>query len=329
MTHPNLEARRSTSAARTNKLIWHAARVAVSAIIAFFCTGSVSSAGTLLKDQVTKATLKAPAIEYDIYLPDAALAEGVRLPVIYFLHGFGASGEEWQHAGELPKVLDRLIATGAIAPLIAVMPNAGKSWYIDSARFGGPGDYESAIVRGLVEEIDGRYPTVPKAASRGLAGISMGGYGALRLAFKHPEVFGAVAALSPGLFKKDGLSWQHGPEEARLAKRQHWYANTFGSPFDLGYYIAESPFSYAETASSAADLPRVLLAVGDDDFFGSYDGTVEMFLELRQLGQKPELRVGNGCHNWAFWRSILPDTVRFFDDQWSRNADSDPDIEIR
>ena len=72
----------------------------------------------------------------------------------YLLHGLGGGRHEWRRDGRVADTLDRLIAAGELAPLIAVMPEAGKSWYVDSARFGGEGDYERAIVQDLIPGID-------------------------------------------------------------------------------------------------------------------------------------------------------------------------------
>jgi enterochelin esterase family protein len=277
---------------------------------------NAADAGTVLRRQMVLGQGRTPDIAYSIYLPDGHAAPSARFPVVYLLHGYGASDDEWLAAARLPETLDRMIADGEIAPLIAVMPDAAKSWYVDSPRSGGPGDYETAIVDNLVRAIDGRYQTRAIADSRAIAGVSMGGFGALRLAFKHPDRFRAVAALSPGLFKPEGLSWRHGPALERRANRERWYADIFGTPFDLGLYIAQSPFAYVAQFAEATPRPDILLVVGDDDGLGSYDGTVEMFLELRAAGLKPELRVADGGHDWRFWRAMTPELFRFLDLCW-------------
>jgi len=278
-----------------------------------------TEAGTVLRGRTAPGDATTPAIAYSAYLPSApaSAASAEAYPVVYLLHGFGGSPGEWLDAAALPDMLDRLIADGTIRPVIAVMPDAHRSWYVDSARHGGPGDYETAIVRDLVGEIDARFPTRATPAGRAVMGVSMGGYGALRLAFEHPDLFGAVVALSPGLFKPDGLSWRHGPAAARRADREHWYAATFGDPFDMAVYNAESPFAYVERAASATPPPEIMLAVGDDDVFGSYDGTLEMYLDLRAVGLKPELRVADGGHDWRLWRALLPDALGFLDECWA------------
>lgn len=251
------------------------------------------------------------AVSYAVYLPSEARNPGVRLPVAYMLHGFGASHCEWLGALALAETLDALIEAGEIAPLIAVMPDAGKSWYVDSAVYGGPGDFETAIAVRLIAAVDREFPTLPSRDSRAISGLSMGGYGALRLAFKYPDRFGAVAALSPGLFRPGGISWQHGPGGRRWASRKLWYGQSFGRSFDSAIYDRASPFSYLEAMVRFPDPPQVLLVAGDDDEMGAYDGTVEMFLDLRRLGLKPELRIAEGKHNHCFWRSMLRETLIF------------------
>lgn len=121
-----------------------------------------------------------------------------RFPVLYLLHGFGDSPRVWTEAWDLPGILDQLIAAAAVPELIAVMPSGRNaylgSFYLDSPVTGSWGQY---IALDLVGFIDQRFRTLPEAASRGLAGHSMGGFGALHLAMAHPGVFAAVYAMSP------------------------------------------------------------------------------------------------------------------------------------
>jgi S-formylglutathione hydrolase len=153
-----------------------------------------------------------------IYLPPAYKTDlHRRFPVVILLHGYKGSGAQWVSDPEqgLQTVLDRSIASGAIHPMIVVMPDAhtraGGSFFVDSVA---DGAWETFIVRDLVMAIDTRYRTIPRAASRGIAGHSMGGYGALRIAFNHPDTFSSVYALSPcciawtGDFTTTNPAWQ-------------------------------------------------------------------------------------------------------------------------
>jgi enterochelin esterase family protein len=285
---------------------------ALPATVLLLSPAAAAGAGELRADLAMPSDALGQPLAYSVYLPDNDEPDA-RFPVIYLLHGYGASQHEWPQAGRIAETLDRMIASGEIAPVIAVMPDAGKSWYVDSARFGGPGDYETAITRDLVAGIDAAYPTRAEAGARGIAGNSMGGHGALRLAFGHPDTFSAVAALSPAIWMPDGISWISGPIGETEDERRRWYPRTTGETFDMGTFKAQSPFAMLDDVAAMAVPPAVLLAVGDDDYWDLQDGTVEMYVELRRIGLEPELRVGDGGHDWAYWGAALPDVLRFFD----------------
>jgi S-formylglutathione hydrolase len=144
-----------------------------------------------------------PDRDVSIYLPPGYKTEkNRRYPVAYMLHGFTDDDARWfgavKHWINLPEVLDQTFAGGSARAMIVVMPNAFTrfkgSMYSNSVTVG---DWETFIAKELVGYIDSHYRTLPQAASRGLAGHSMGGYGALRLAMKSRDVFSSVYALSP------------------------------------------------------------------------------------------------------------------------------------
>jgi enterochelin esterase family protein len=205
-------------------------------VASLVAVGMSAEAGTVLRGQHVASSGLAESLSYCVYLPDGYADGTERYPTLYLLHGFGAGDNEWLDRGSIADLLDRMIADGEIGPVIAVMPDAKKSWYVDSAALGGPGDYATAIQHDLVAEIDRLYRTIPRSAHRGIAGISMGGFGALRLAFSHPDEFGAVGALSAGLFMPGGVSWRNGPAGRRAEHLESWYADTFGAGFDVDLY---------------------------------------------------------------------------------------------
>ena len=142
--------------------------------------------------------------DVSVYLPPGYAESGDRrYPVVYMLHGFTDSDAKWfgrdgKHWINLPEVLDRAMRREDVKELILVMPNAFNafegSMYSSSVTIG---DWERFVAGELVAEIDRSYRTIPDAASRGLAGHSMGGYGTLRIGMKHPKTFVALYALSP------------------------------------------------------------------------------------------------------------------------------------
>jgi len=276
----------------------------------------LATAGEVRENQRAASPALGGEIAYAIYLPDDYSWPDARYPVIYVLHGFGGGQREWFHGGRLKETLDRLIGAGEIRPVIAVAPAAGKSWYVDSAAHGGPGDYETAIVRDLVAEIDRVYPTIADRAHRAVAGVSMGGHGALRLAFAYPDRFSAVAALSPGIWNPGGVSWARSPQADTPEEREKWYPRTTGETFSIATFNAQSPFAMVASVAAHPSPPRIFLVVGDDDHWGRQDGTIEMYLDLRAHGLTPGLRVADGGHNWKFWRAMVGDVLRFFDEGW-------------
>ncbi len=126
-----------------------------------------------------------------------------RYPVVYYLHGFGEGPGVMFRNG---KYIAKLMADGLIPELIIVEPDCatslGGAFYVNSTM---AGNYEDYLTRELVAFIDANYRTIPLPAARGLAGFSMGGFGALSRGLRHPDVYGAVYAYAPGVMTPDGL----------------------------------------------------------------------------------------------------------------------------
>jgi S-formylglutathione hydrolase FrmB len=207
-----------------------------------------SLAGNLLGDPTAQHVF--------VYLPPSYKTEiAKRYPTLYLLHGYTDRPEVWindSYQGmKLQTEMDSLIAKGIGAEMIVVVPNGRNaylgSFYTNSAV---TGNWEDYIHRDLVNFIDGKYRTLAKPASRGIAGHSMGGYGAFMLAMKHPDVFGAVYSLSPCCFGMEGdisgdnTVWA---KAAKIASRD---------PFSRQPQSFDEFFSVAMIALSAAFSPN-------------------------------------------------------------------------
>jgi enterochelin esterase-like enzyme len=167
-----------------------------------------SLAGNLLGEDTLRRVL--------VYLPPSYDPElERRYPVLYLLHAFGVGPESWRgergyEGMDIAEVLDRAITAGAVAEMLVVMPDAhtrfGGSWYASSPAIG---DWEQYIGVELLAQIDRRFRTRPRRRARAIAGQSMGGYGALRVASAHPESFATVIAISaPHLVNPNPLGRQ-------------------------------------------------------------------------------------------------------------------------
>lgn len=160
-------------------------------------------------------TIPAPSLEANlvdepakrdifVYLPPSYGDPNKRFPVVYYLPGYGDNGMIGFY---LPKSMDSLIESGAVNEMIIVTASGtsklGGSFYVNSPV---TGNWEDFIVNDVVGYVDSHYRTLAQAESRGITGHSMGGLGALNIAMHHPEVFGAVYSMSPGLFDENGLA---------------------------------------------------------------------------------------------------------------------------
>jgi enterochelin esterase family protein len=272
------------------------------AVLLALVGGSPARAGEVDADRILRSETLGRELPYALYLPDAYAAEpDRRFPVVYLLHGHGGDSTTWVRAGELERTADRLIETGAIPPLIVVMPGVGNSWYVDSAGSMTGGMMAKALVRDLVGHIDAHLRTIAGRSGRALAGQSMGGFGALHLAFRHPDRFVAVASLSGALFVA-----MPGPATTR-----DLFGDVFGEPFEPAAYRAASPLGHTSVLAAGGPVPAIYLASGDDDYFGFWRGAALLFMELHDAGIPAELRITDGGHDWTYWADALDPALRF------------------
>ncbi len=137
-----------------------------------------------------------------VYLPPAYDSSTKHYPVVFFLPGFGDRSMDTS-----PEAINKLIQAGTIQEMIIVIVpgdnQLGGSFYVNSPVIG---NWEDFVVQEVVGYVDSHYRTIARVESRGISGHSMGGFGSLNIAMLHPDLFGAVYSLSPGLYDKNGLA---------------------------------------------------------------------------------------------------------------------------
>src|SRR5689334_11319994 len=166
-----------------------------------------------------------------------------RYPVVYALHGYSIGAEQWTQEIHVPQTIEGAFATGA-HEMIVVLPDSktvhNGSMYSSSVT---TGDFETYVAHDVVSYIDAHYRTIPARESRGLAGHSMGGYGATRIGMKHSDVFGSLYIMSPCcLSPRPAVS----PELAKSLEAVKTPADSASLPF----------FARATLASAAAWSPN-------------------------------------------------------------------------
>lgn len=269
------------------------------------------AAAELLWSRSFDSQALAGPMRFSIYLPPAyhAPQEAHRhYPVVYLLHGVGDDERAWPAFGRVEETLDRMISAGDLPPFIVVMPNGARSWWIDSADIGGPGDYGTAMRDDLPAHVEATWRAETGRDGRFVAGLSMGGFGALRTAFAYPERYRAVGALSAALWNRVAPGWKPADPD-RMARI---FDGSFGVPFDPQRFLANHPRRFLPRIKNPPDPFGIYLAAGDDDGFGTQFATLELFEELRELAVPVELRIDDGGHDWKVWRQALGPMLRWF-----------------
>ena len=265
----------------------------------------------LLWSRSFDSTALGESMKYSIYLPsgyrDPRRAKET-FPAVYLLHGVGDNERAWAAFGQVEATMDRLIASGEIPPFVVVMPAGKKSWFVDSRDIGGPGDYATAVRDDLRVHVEAAYRVTPERHRRFVAGLSMGGYGALRLGFERPNTYRAVGAMSSALWLRVTPDWT--PTRPERLKRI--FDGSFGDPFDPKRFVALHPRAYFDRVAAFDQPLGVYLMAGDDDGFGAHLSTVELYRQLRERKIAAELRIVDGPHQWPLWRRGLAPMMQWF-----------------
>ena len=233
---------------------------------------------------------------YAVYLPDGYDTSTLRYPVLYLLHGHNQGLYDWANQGHIQPTADALIARGEIPPAIIVMPDAGSTWYVDRKE-----KMETAVIQDLVGDVQRNFRVIDARNGRLVAGLSMGGYGALRFVLKYPEMFAAAGLLSPAIYDSE-------PPQSSGARR----AGVFGAPeFDAQVWKELNyPALWDAFLARKIAVPMYINSGDDDDFFIEAEAT-RLYTLLRKNGQPAELRIVDGAHRWPVWESTIGDAMRY------------------
>jgi len=238
-----------------------------------------------------KSNLVGELLPYGVVLPPGyRLITSGRLnyPVLYLLHGWNGDHNSWAKQ-------TALIQYAAEYQMIIITPEGGNGWYTDSATV--PSDqYEAYFLRELIPDVDSRFRTIADRRGRGVAGVSMGGYGALKLGFKHPEKFSFAASIS-------------GAVDATARTDDASIMQSFGEPEspvrksnDLPRLAREFP------ADREALLPYLYLDCGTEDLWLESNRDFSRVLIERRIVH--EYRQLPGNHAWTYWDRQVREVMR-------------------
>jgi S-formylglutathione hydrolase FrmB len=240
------------------------------------------------------ATLHSP-VRYCVFLPASYAssdAKARKYPVLYLLHGLGGNRQTMAVDGEWTALQD-LRREGKVGEFLVVAPDGWDTFYINSRD--GKTLYGDFFLREFMPHIERIYRVRAERAARGITGFSMGGYGALRIAFAHPELFGSVSSHSGALMRAPPQGVDAGASSGNPLAQL--FANVFGNPIDRNFWDLNSPFMLARKNASEIRSMKIYFDCGTEDSFGFYRGASELHKMLDSLKIPHEFHLYPGGHN--------------------------------
>jgi putative tributyrin esterase len=257
---------------------------------------------TLVKvqDFTLKSKLMNREMPYKVIFPPTyGIADTKRFPVIYLLHGLFGHFNNWAEK-------TKLIEYAKDYEYIIVMPEGNNGWYVDSVST--PNDkYESYIASELVTEVDKEFRTIPDKEHRAIAGLSMGGYGALKFGIKYPEKFVLAGSFSGAV----SIASYQKKEDLSIGLLRTSIVSIFGDA-DTETKKSNDIFKVLGEISKekAGGLPFLYVSCGTEDELGLLSENKKLVNILNDRKIPHEYRELPGKHKWDFWDNQVDEFLR-------------------
>jgi putative tributyrin esterase len=243
------------------------------------------TANVSLRDVTFHSAALNRAMLYRVIMP-LHIAGEARLPVVYLLHGAGGNFRDWSNYSDVTGFAEQ--------GLILVMPEGDDSYYANSIER--PRDrYEDYIASDLIADVESRFPASPDRAHRAVVGVSMGGYGAIKMALSHPEMFAFAGGLS------SAVDVPSRPFSIKRISQWRYHRSIFG-PWGSAERRNRDPFVLARSADPAR-TPYLFLTCGDREGLLPANRNFAVLLDQRHF--RFEFHVVRGGHDWNQWNAQL------------------------
>lgn len=228
---------------------------------------------------------------YNVILPMDYEQSMRRYPVLYLLHGLGDDHTAWTFMTNVSGYATRF-------GLIVVMPDVGRNWYVNSAA-DPSAKYEDMIIKDLIPHIDSTYRTIPLRRARAVAGLSMGGYGAMFLGLKHSGRFAAIGAFSGALAISHGNPAPLPAAASEEARKRTEEINAIFGPADSAARKEHDPFEVLDKVP-AGQMPLIYIACGGQDFLIKHNRDFVDLLASKKIPYEYR-EISPRVHSWDFW----------------------------
>jgi len=266
----------------------------------FAISGFAAAQNSIILTKTMKSEILNTEKEYTIYLPSDYGDSDKKYPVLYLLHGAWGNSQSWIEYGNLKEIADKSIRAGEALSMIIVMPDArgladdhgGKNMgYFNVPDW----RYEDYFFEELIPYVDNNYRTIANKYNRSIAGLSMGGGGAIAYAQIHPSYFSVAVSLS-------GCVGYCSSEDARKIDIE----------FDKSLGRTD-PTLFVQNADdeqiTKLKAIKWYIDCGDDDFL--YNGNIALYKAMREKEILLEYRMRDGGHTWSYWQGSLPAVLSY------------------
>ena len=288
--------------------------IGLAALLAAVCN-PVHAQGRIECGVVTSRILR-EVVRYCAFLPssydataaskDSQAKDIRRYPVLYDLHGLGDNEQSLLNTGAWSLIQD-LREQHRIGEFLIVTPDGARTFYINSRD--GRVRYSDFFLQEFMPGIEHRYRVRSGRNSRGITGMSMGGYGALRLAFAYPQLFSAVSAHSAALVAEAPRTSNHGTGEG--SPLAGMLGALFGNPIDVAFWNENSPFVLAKRNAAEIARLKIYFDCGSEDSFGFDQGARAFDEELDTLKVKHEFHIYPGGHGVEYFLAHVAASMEF------------------
>jgi len=239
--------------------------------------------------------------KYAVYLPPDYETSQRSYPVLYLLHGGGDDQTGWVQFGEVLHIADKAINEGKATPMIIIMPdaNTGTRGYFNNLK--NDWRYEDFFFEEFMPFVEKAYRIKGEKRYRAVAGLSMGGGGSFMYALHHPELFSSACPLSASV----------GALTLADQKANFERTNQKGTDAEIeAYFKRHNAISLVnEIKDDQKKAVRWYIDCGDDDFLFEGNSLVHIAMKKKEIPH--EFRIRDGGHSWSYWRTSLPEVLRF------------------
>jgi len=270
-----------------------------------------ASAQSRIDCNALKSRILGETVHYCVLLPSSynsapANHSPQHYAVLYFLHGLGENEQTLFKSGGW-NLIEDLRQQHKVSDFLIVTPDAKASFYVNSAD--GKVRYNDFFLQEFIPHIETTYRIRRERKARAITGISMGGYGALRLAFAHPEMFSAVSAQSAALITDS-------PKELDAALRAgtplgRLLGSVFGNPINVAHWNENNPFLLARKNRVGIGKLAIYFNCGRDDEYGFEAGAVALDKQLQEEHVKHEFHLYPGNHGASYFGAHIGEVMEF------------------